>query len=194
MEKLGLDVSDPWGRKWLEEDDRGKDWAEQAGFEDRRVFFIPHGVCTEDTPRPVVGFAAPAEGSVITSATVGIFGSASAPQDFQDWVLEAGQGLDPSSWPDIARSESPVEAARLTDWDPSGLSNGPVTLRLTVRNRNGGKASALLHLILNLPTPTPPPTATTTPTRTPTPTATATPTPTATLTPTVVPPTATPTS
>ena len=33
-EKLGLNVSDPWARIWLEQDDRGKDWLEQMGIED----------------------------------------------------------------------------------------------------------------------------------------------------------------
>lgn len=180
VKKLGLDVTDPWARKWLTEDDQGKRWAEEHGFEDRSLFFVPHEPCTKDTPRPVVGFTAPAEGSIITGAPVPIFGRAAAPRNFQDWVLEAGIGNDPTSWPDIASSTTAFEQpGRLLDWDPVGYPNGPVTLRLTVRNAEGGKASALLHLVLSLP-PTPTPTSPPTPTPTPSPTATSTATSTAT--------------
>jgi hypothetical protein len=127
---------------------------------------------------------------------VALFGRAAAPSDFQDWVVEVGLGNDPNSWPDIAHSATPLEQpGRLLDWDPSGLPNGPVTLRLTVRNRSGGKASAVLHLLLNLPAPTAtstaPPTSTATATATHTPTATETWTPSATATPSEI-PTATP--
>jgi len=192
VEQLGLDVVDPWARKWLTEDDQGKQWAEDHGFKDQRVLFVPHDVCTEDTPQPVVGFTDPSEGAVITGGPVALFGRAAAPSDFQDWVLEVGLGNDPNSWPDIAHSATPLEQpGRLLDWDPTGLPNGPVTLRLTVRNRSGGKASAVLHLLLNLPaptaTPTTPPTSTVTATLTPTPTETWTPTATATATPSETP-------
>ena len=34
-EKVGLDVTDPWARQWLKDDDDGKAWAEKNGFEDR---------------------------------------------------------------------------------------------------------------------------------------------------------------
>ena len=192
VQKLGLDVSDPWARKWLEEDEQGKDWAEEAGFKDEKIFFIPHEVCTEETPRPVVGFTDPAPGAVIHGGPVPLFGKAAAPGDFDDWVLEYGIGNDPKVWPDLTHSETAhKEPGHLFDWDPSGLPNGPVTLRLTVRSRNGGKASALLHLVLNLPVPTATPTTTPTPTHTPTATVTHTLTPTTTPTPSEA-PTATP--
>jgi penicillin-binding protein 1C len=192
IEKLGLDVADAWARKWLTEDEQGKAWAEEHGFKDQKVLFVPHDVCSEDTPRPVVEFTDPPEGAVISGGPVGLFGQAAAPADFQDWVLEYGLGNDPTSWPDIAQSATALEQpALLLDWDPTGLPNGPVTLRLTVRNRLGGKASALLHLVLNLPaptaTPTTAPTATATATPTPTPSATPTPTPSSTATPSETP-------
>jgi penicillin-binding protein 1C len=182
VQKLGLDVTDPWARKWLTDDDQGKKWAEEHGFKDDPLIFIPHDACTKDTPRPVVAFTDPPEGAVITTRPVDLFGKASTPEDFRDWVLEVGIGNDPKAWPDIARSTSPLEkAGRLMEWDPTGLPNGPVTLRLTVRNRQGGKASALLHLVLNLPAPT------ATPTTPPTATASVTPTPTSSPTPSFTP-------
>jgi hypothetical protein len=180
VQRLGLDVSDPWARKWLTDDDQGKDWAEEHEFEDDPVFFIPHDACTEDTPRPVVEFTHPNEGAIITDGPVALFGRAAAPRDFRDWVIEVGVGNNPKSMPDVARRDDPQpEPGHLYDWDPTGFPNGPITLRLTVRNREGGKASDLLHLILNLPLPTATPTATPslTPTPTPSPTETFTPTP-----------------
>ena len=189
VKKLALDVSDPWARKWLTEDDQGKKWAEEHGFKDSEVVFVPHEACTKDTPRPIVRLTDPPEGAVITSVPVAIFGRAAAPGEFRDWVLEYGIGNDPKSWPDLARGKKPEEqTARLFDWDPTGLPNGPLSLRLTIRNEAGGKASTVLHLVLNLPAPTvtstasPSPTATASPTSTPTPTPTETPSPTATAT------------
>jgi membrane peptidoglycan carboxypeptidase len=188
VERLGLDVSDPWAREWLTEDDQGKDWAEEHGFEDDPVFFIPHDVCTEDTPRPVVEFTYPNEGAIVTTGPVALFGRAWAPRDFQDWVLEIGVGTNPGSMPDLARGDDPLEqSGHLFDWDPTGYPNGPVTLRLTVRNREGGKASDVLHLRLNLPAPTATPTATPSATPTDTPTPTESPTPTASATPSETP-------
>ena len=104
-------------------------------------------------------------------------------------MLEYGVGSDPDHWPDLAIGKSPLEnPGELFVWDLAGVPNGPITLRLTVRGENNGKAGAELRLTLNLPTPTP--TTTPTPTSTQAPTATSTPTPTETLTPT---PTETPT-
>jgi penicillin-binding protein 1C len=192
-QKLGLDVTDSWARKWLTEDDQGKKWAEEAGFKKDDVFFIPHEACTKDTPRPIVAITDPSEGATITDGPVSIFGKADAPKGFRDWVLEAGAGNNPKSYPDIAHGDSKAsQATRLFDWDPSGFPNGPVTLRLTVRNKNGGKASVVRHVVLNLPPPTATPTVTPVPTATPTPS----PTPTPSLTPTsspTPPPSATPT-
>jgi hypothetical protein len=169
---------------------QGKDWAEDAGFEEEELFFIPHEVCTEETPRPVVGFTDPAPGTVISDTPVELFGRAAAPDDFRDWVLEYGVGNDPNKWPDLARGDDSFEQpGHLFTWNPTGLPNGPVTLRLTVRSRSGGKASALLHLVLDLPAPTATPTLTPTSTSVPsdTPTPTFTPSPTSSETPTPTP-------
>ncbi len=190
VERVGLAVTDPWAQKWLTEDSQGKTFLEdKLGVKGDELFFIPTGICDADTPHPVVAFTAPAGGSVITSAPLTIFGRASAGSAFKDWVLEYGVGSDPDHWPDLAIGKSPLEnPGELFVWDLAGVPNGPITLRLTVRGENNGKAGAELRLTLNLPTPTPAPTPT--PTSTQAPTATSTPTPTETPTPT---PTGTPT-
>jgi len=187
VERVGLAVTDPWAQEWLQDDAQGQTFLEdKLGIKKDDLFFIPTKACDANTPHPVVAFTAPGEGSAITSAPLSIFGRASAGSDFKDWVLEYGVGNDPDHWPDLAIGSSALQdPGRLIEWDLAGVPNGPITLRLTVRNTNGGKAGAELHLVVNLPTPTPTPTSTSTPTPTPTPTET--PTPTLTPTPTETP-------
>ncbi len=184
-EKLGLDVDDPWARQWLTEDDQGKDWSEEHGFEDRPVFFIPDKTCNADSPRPIVEILSPIEGSTINSGPVDIVARVGASDGFRDWVLEAAEGYEPKTWPDLRRDDHQYpQGERLLTWDLAGVKNGPLTLRLTVRGENGGSAERRIHVFINLPEPTP----------TPTPTPTETPTPTSTEAPTAIPtPTETPT-
>ena len=182
-QKLGLAVSDPHGREWIQETDDGEKWMERMGFEDQdEIFFVPETTCGPDSPRPLLVITAPLQGSIVSGGPLTIIGRAAATGEFKDWILEYGVGNDPSSWPDIAHGDLPAEQPEiLLEWDPIGLPNGPFSLLLTVRSKSGGKASYRVHLNLNLPTPTPTPTSTptptATPTQTPTPTATATPTP-----------------
>jgi membrane peptidoglycan carboxypeptidase len=198
VEKLGLSVYDPWGRKWIEDDSAGQRWAEEMGFELEELFFIPENSCTRNSPRPIIGFTDPSEGSTVTTNILPIFGRASATAVFRFWELEYGLGYNPITWTRITRSETPHEQPdKLVDWDLSELPNGPVTVRLIVEGTNGGYAEAQLHLNINLPTPTPTATPTASPTATPTPTSTETLTPTPSTTPSVTPspvPSATPTA
>jgi penicillin-binding protein 1C len=177
-EKLGLNVSDPWARIWLEEDEQGKDWLEQMNIEDDPVFFMPDTVCGEDSPRPIIGFTDPPEGATITVPRLEIFGRAGATSEFKDWVLEYSLGSSLNYWPDLAVVKQPSDQPeRLYTWDLDGLPNGPITLRLGVRSQRGGKATVELHLNLQIPSPTPTPTSTPTQTTTPTTSPTITPTP-----------------
>ncbi len=187
-QKLGLEVADPWARKWLTEEDAGKDWGEEHGFEDKPVFFVPDESCTSDSPRPFIDILSPIEGAVVNSGPLQIVARIGATGRFRDWVLEVGEGYEPKSWPDLARDEQQHEQPDvLYTWDMAGVKNGPVTLRLSARSQDGGSAERRIHVFLNLPEPTPtpmptptavpPPTATTAATPTATPTATETPTP-----------------
>jgi penicillin-binding protein 1C len=182
-EKLGLNVNDPWARDWLENDDQGRAWVEQMGIEDDPLFFMPDRICTEDSPRPLLGFTDPPEGATITSLPLEIFGRAGATSEFKDWILEYGLGDDPRPWPDLAQVNHPAnQPEKLYTWNLEGIPNGPITLRLSVSSQRGGKAIVQLHLNVLLPTPTPTPTSTSTQTLTPTSTPTPTPTPTVTAT------------
>lgn len=182
VERLGLNVDDPFAIDWIEEDEKGQQWAEDMGFEGDPVFFVPHDPCTEDSPRPIVSITDPDDFATISGSPLSIFGRAGATDQFKDWILEYGTGSNPSSFPDVIHSsEQHKEPEKLYDWDIEGLPNGPITLRLTVRSEQGGKATVLVHFTLELPTPTPTPTAT--PTATATPTETPLPSPTASETP-----------
>jgi penicillin-binding protein 1C len=180
-EKLGLDVTDPWAQKWLTENSAGKEWAEEMGFPEDKIYFIPHDICTAESPRPLVSLTFPAEGSIITTSPIPIFGRASATSNFKDWVLQYGHGFNPGSWTRILQSVIPYDQPdNLIDWDPSEAGNGDITLRLVVRSIDGGNAEDRIHFTINVATPTP----TVTPTETITATPSETPTPTITLTPT----------
>lgn len=184
-QELGLNVEDPWAREWLQEDSDGQEWAEDMGFEEDPLFFIPDETCTADSPRPIVEFTAPSNGSTIFSSPVSIFGRAAATDEFKDWVLEYRFEDQSGAWPDIAHSSDPLEQpGELIEWDVSDLPNGTVHLRLGVRSERGGVAVVELRLNIVLPTPTPTPTSTPTPTASPTQTETPEPTSSPTLTPT----------
>jgi penicillin-binding protein 1C len=189
IQRVGLAVTDEWAQKWLKENAQGKTFLEEKlGIKEENLFFIPAKACTAESPHPVVAFTSPSEGAVITSSPLAIFGRAWAPSDYRDWVLEYRVGGSTGEWPDLGISSSMLEnPGKLVDWDLAGIPNGPVTLRLGVRNTGGGEVSVERHLVIQLPTPTPTPTPTITPSLTPEPTSTPTPTPTDTPTPTEAP-------
>jgi penicillin-binding protein 1C len=179
-QKLGLDVTDRWARKWITENSTGKAWAEEMGFTEDNIYFIPHETCTTDSSRPLISLSFPVEDSIMTTSPIPIMGRAAATSNFKDWVLQYGLGSNPSSWTRIFHSEIPYDQPEnLIDWDPAGVENGYITLRLVVRSTEGGNAEDRVHFTIDLATPTPTPTAT----ETITPTPSETPTPTETLTP-----------
>jgi penicillin-binding protein 1C len=191
-EKMGLDVIDRWGRKWITENSDGKAWAEEMGFTEDKIYFIPHETCTADSSRPLVSLTFPIEESIVTTSPIPIMGRAAATSKFKDWVLQYGLGPDPDSWVRIFHSEIPYEQSdHLIDWDPAEAGNGYITLRLVVRSTEGGNAEDRVHFTIDLATPTPTATATetitVTPSETPTPTITLTPTPSNTPTTTMTP-------
>jgi membrane peptidoglycan carboxypeptidase len=187
-EKLGLNVEDPFAREWIREDERGRDWAEEMGFEDDPVFFVPDEPCADESPRPIVEITDPSPFSTVNQSPLEVFGLASGTGEFRDWILEYGIGNSPSSYPDLARSrDAHNESELLHVWDLEGIPNGPVTLRLTVRSKGGGNATVQVRFTLAMPTPTPTPTPTTTLTPSATQTTTTTPTPSETPVPSLTP-------
>jgi penicillin-binding protein 1C len=183
-EKLGLNINDPWGRKWVTDGAAGRKWAKEMGFEDDDLFFIPEKSCSSNSPRPILALTDPSQGAIINMSPLPIFGKASATANFKYWELHYGIGIDPVVWTRITRSGTPHDQPdELAVWDLSDLANEPITLRLTVHGNNNGKAETFLHLMINLPTPTPTPTQTSTIILTPTSTSTLLPSETHTVTP-----------
>lgn len=202
--KLTLAVSDPAARRWLTEDPDGIAWAKSNGFAEGIQFF-PEGECSAENPRPILSFQDPVEGETVTGPKVEIHGTADATSEFDRYTLEYAEASDPKEWRPIGQTSTQPQKTPglLAEWNVSDIDSGPVTLRLTVFSRQGGKAEILLHIIIHKPAP--PPTATSTatptatmtftptttatqyPTGTPTPTSTTAPTPTETQTPTPTP-------
>jgi penicillin-binding protein 1C len=180
-EVMALNVTDPWAVRWIRQNDAGRAWAEEMGF-DRPLAFVPERACEADDPQPLLEFTAPRDGDTITRSPLEIFGRAGATGNFDHYLLEYGQGDDPVQWEELDSDGSARnEPGKLYDWDLEDLEAGTVTLRLTVYSEDETYAETEIQLNLQVPTPTP------TPTETPTPTPTFTPTPTPTTTPTITP-------
>jgi len=181
-EETVLNVSDKWARDWLGTED-GKFWLEDRGLP-RKPYYAPERKCGDDDPQPILELALE-DGKVITDSMLEIKGSAAADGGFKKWVLEYGLGADPAAWTVLSESDKPVKNGTLHSWNVSSLSNGVISLRLTLI---GDKTDLDKHirLNLNLPIPTVP---TSTPTETPTPTLPPTETPTPEI---IIPPSDTP--
>ena len=168
-----LNVDDGWARKWIENDEKGQQWAADMGFDE--IMFSPERQCKATDPRPQLQFVGLEEGQTITASTLEISVVANASGDFQSWHLEWGQGADPSGWATLVGDTGAAVGSPTVvyTWDLTGLPDGQVTLRLYMNSNHDGYADKRIHINLQLPTPTP----TLTPTETPTPTPTETPTP-----------------
>ncbi len=187
--KMGLNVADPWGVKWIQETDQGRAWAESMGFTDP-IFFTPQQACAGSDSRPLVFISTPNDGDVITASPLSIYGRADATSNFDYYRLEWGRGADPVDWDTLRERDNPVsQPDEIYEWDISEMDAGVVTLRLSIFSTEDTYAETKITIDLQVPTPTPTPTDL--PTETPTPTLTFTPTPTFTSTLTLT-PTATP--
>ena len=192
-DKLVLNVTDKWAKKWIEDTDQGKAWLEKLDFP-TPVVYVPERECRADDPRPTLLFVGLNDGQTITADTLDIYAVADATDNFKEFYLEYGEGKDPKDWDTLVEpgGEASANPQKLLTWNLLDVKNGVVTLRLYMTSTDKGHAEKLLRLNLQVPTrtptntpiPTPTPTNTPTPTITPTPTSTSTPTPTETLTPT----------
>jgi hypothetical protein len=180
-----LNVTDKWARDWLGTDN-GRAWLEDHGLPSK-PYFAPERACKADDPQPIAELKLN-DGEVITSSKLDIMGSATADGGFKKWTLEYGQGAEPASWTLLIESNNPVKDASLYLWNLSNVSNGIISLRLTLI---GDKTEIEKRVALNLSLPTP-----TVPSSTPTPTETPVPitfTPSGTPTLEIIPPSETPT-
>ncbi|GAB4502163.1 MAG: PBP1A family penicillin-binding protein [Anaerolineales bacterium] len=165
-EKLTLNVTDIFARRWLRQDEQGRNWAEEQGFK-RPIFFVPDGDCNgEDRPTLKWNLR---ESDTINDNELSINAAAFAP-NFSLFRLEFGYGDDPQNWEILLESRDPArETTKIYNWDLTTLTNDKVTLRLRMENKDGGYAELLAHLRIIPPSPTPLP-----PSETPTASATST--------------------
>jgi membrane carboxypeptidase/penicillin-binding protein PbpC len=172
-DQFSLNVSDSFAKKWLQETDAGRSWADQAGFKDP-ILFTPKRDCTSDDPRPVIIFSSPNDGQTLTSNPVDVYAVVNATDNFKDFRLQYGMGDDPVDWKTLGkRITSQYKQPQLVySWDATDIPSGKITLRIYMTSADGHYAEKRIHLNLQVPTPTP--TATRTPTNTRTPTSTVT--------------------
>ncbi len=175
-EREVLNVLDPWGRKWIRQNQDGQAWMQRMGFKPPAVF-TPGRECRADDPRPRLSFTAPQPNSTIMDNPLDIYALVDATHGFDFWRLEFGLGDKPIEWRILSQSRDRFSNPGLIhSWDLSQFPPGVISLRLTVFGQDDGYAETKMFLNIQVPTPTPTPT----PTVTPTPTATETPLPTAT--------------
>jgi hypothetical protein len=78
---------------------------------------------------------APSNGRSV-SGTVQVLGRA-AVDDFEQYILEYGEGPSPGEWVNIITAPVERELGILGVWNTSGLDPGGYTLRLTVVDEDG---------------------------------------------------------
>lgn len=188
-EKIAMNVTDEFARKWLRETNEGRSWASDHGFDDP-IFFVPERDCQLSDPRPTILFAAMKDGDTLTVNPLDIYAVVNTPDDLRRWRLEYGLGDEPVEWKPLLVDQTAqyTNPEMIYSWDVSEIPAGRITLRIYMESTEDTYAERRIHINLQVPTPTPTPT----PTSTMTPTITVTPQPTLTPTITITPtPTAT---
>ncbi|MDP2964981.1 MAG: transglycosylase domain-containing protein [Pelolinea sp.] len=173
-EKLTLNVSEKWARKWIRDEEAGRSWAAELGFSDP-VIFTPSRECKGDDPRPTIVFVGLNDGMTVSDSPLDIYVVVSATGNFESFKLQYGIGNNPSKWHTLFKSGSQVkEPEKLVSWDVYQADLARVTLRIVITSTKGTSAEKRIHINLNVPTLTPMPeptmTATPEPTWTPVPT------------------------
>jgi penicillin-binding protein 1C len=164
-EKLTLNVSEKWARKWIRDEEAGRSWAEGLGFKDP-VIFTPTRECKSDDPRPTIVFVGLNDGMTISVSPLDIYAVVSATGNFESFKLQYGVGNNPSKWHTLYKSSSQEkEPEKLVTWDVYEADAARVTLRIVMTSTKGTTAEKRIHINLNVPTltPTPEPAMTVTP-------------------------------
>jgi chitodextrinase len=111
---------------------------------------LVYGALVDSTP-PDVRLTAPAPGTTVTSAVVGLVGSVEDDVRLASWHLEFATAEYPERWQEIASGSSPVRGPEvLKNWVRGSLA-GPVDIRLTAIDAMGNRAETHLPLVLGDP-------------------------------------------
>jgi 1A family penicillin-binding protein len=148
--------------------EEGQRWARQQNIPQP-----PDQPCPVHSGPAQVALYQPLAGDRV-SEEVYVVGRAIAP-DFDHYVIEYGEGLDPIGWGLVAGPVyTPVDGGLLGVWNVRGLAARDYSLRVVVYDRLGNGVEARTWILVDNPTPTWTPTAspTASPTETATPTAT----------------------
>ena len=171
-QKLTLNVTDKWAKRWITDSDEGQTWAKEHGFP-QPVIFTPSRECRGDDPRPTIVFVGLNEDMNISSSPLDIYAVVSATENFDRFRLQYGVGNNPKKWKTLLTSEKQVrQPQKIASWDVYEADANRIALRIYMYSTNGTYAEKRIHLNLTVPTLTP----TITPTPTETPEATLTPT------------------
>ena len=164
-EKLTLNVSEKWARKWIRNEDAGRSWAAEQGFPDP-VIFTPSRECKSDDPRPTIVFVGLNDGMTVSASPLEIYAVVSATGNFGSYKLQYGVGNNPSKWHTLYKSgNQEKEPKELVSWDVYQADAARVTLRIVMTSTKDTLAEKRIHINLNVPTltPMPEPTLTNTP-------------------------------
>lgn len=101
------------------------------GFDKYAGYGRINAYSTLTTPEPMTAFISSPNSSTEVSGVVSIQGTANG-TNLSQWILDYGQGYEPTSWTTIATGSVPVVRNKLADWDVSGIIGGLFTLRLRV--------------------------------------------------------------
>jgi hypothetical protein len=180
-------------QNWVEGTNGGRTWAQQRNIS-LPLRLPPGGECNQGE-RPRVVISDPPANAAI-AGEIEIRGTASGP-NFAGYEVQFGLTHDPGAFAEIqGRNPQAVTDGLLARWDATGVTGGPVTIRLVIFGPDNPYTaeSDPVALFMTVPIEVVAPTETVTPTPTETATPTQTPTPSSTSTTTVTPsPTQTPT-
>ena len=156
-EKLTLNVTEKWAKKWIRDDDAGRSWAEDNGFSDP-VIFTPTRECKSDDPRPTIVFVGLSDGMTISASPLDIYAVVKATENFESFKLQYGIGNNPSKWHTLYKSDNQEkEPEKLVTWDVYQANTARVTLRIVMTSTKDTTAEKSIHLNLKMPTLTPSP-------------------------------------
>ncbi len=156
-EKLTLNVTDKWAKKWISEEEAGRSWAESTGFSDP-VIFTPTRECKSDDPRPTIVFVGLNDGTTINTSPLDIYAVVKATDNFKSFKLQYGVGNNPSKWHTLYKSDKQEkEPEKLITWDVYQASSARVTLRIVMTSTRETTAEKRIQINLKVPTQTPQP-------------------------------------
>jgi penicillin-binding protein 1C len=169
-DEFGMNVSDPWAIKWLTQTSQGEDWADDNGF-DEPIFFSPQRRCGPDDSHPTLEFVTPSHDQHFNQHNLDVIIRADATSNFDGFELEWAEGPNPNDrdYEHLTSDNDPIpNPDEIYTIDMDDLPRGPIWLRLTMHNSQGGIAQVEIVIYNDLTEPTPIPTNTPVPTLPPT--------------------------